>query len=430
MKKKMFSAAAVVASGALVLAGCGGGSSAPEAGETSGEQTGTVRMWVMEGSFSDESRQFLIDEFAKENPGSELKIEVQQWDGIVSKLQTSLASNNESPDLVEIGNTQTTTFTTVGAFADVSDIYPDLGGEDLIQSFVDASTVDGKIFALPIYAGARGVFYRTDLFEQAGIKVPEIIDDFTKAVIELQSKNPEGTDNFSGMYMAAVDVHGIHSYLFAKGFDYAQLEGDKWVGKVNTPESIKALEGLKEIFDGGTKYALDSQAAQKAFEKYFNEGETAVLIGTGNVGKKIDQKYWDENKVGVFAIPSDTPGEPGKTFAGGSNIALAAKAPNPELAKKALKTVFGEGFQKKMAEVDGWVPGNTTYGEGASGPFGDIASKIVSNSKLTPNSPEWGVNFGGGELSEFYGKIAKGEDIKKLADELNALIEEKLNAGK
>ncbi len=432
MMKKMFSAAALVATGALVLAGCGGGSTAPKAGssESAGEQGGTVRMWVMEGSFSDETRQYLADEFAKENPGSELKIEVQQWDGIVSKLQTSLASNNESPDLVEIGNTQTTTFTTVGAFADVSDIYPDLGGDELIQSFVEASTVDGKIFALPLYAGARGVYYRTDLFEKAGIEVPKTIDEFTKAVIALQEKNPEGTDNFSGMYMAAVDVHGIHSYLFAKGFDYAQLEGDKWVGKVNSPESIKALEGLKEIFDGGTKYALDSQAAQKSFENYFNKGETGVLIGTGNIGTKIDQKFWDENKVGVFAIPSDKEGEPGKTFAGGSNIALATKAPNPELAKKALKTIFSEGFQKKVAELDGWVPGNTKYGVDAKSPFGDLASKIVSNSKLTPNSPEWGVNFGGGELSEFYGKIAKGEDIKALADELNKQIEEKLNSGK
>lgn len=431
MKQKLFATAAVVASGALALAGCGGNATSKGGtGKSSEGQTGTVRMWVMEGSFSDESRQFLTEEFAKENPGSELKIEVQQWDGIVSKLQTALASNNESPDLVEIGNTQTTTFTTVGAFADVSDIYPELGGKDLIQSFVDASTVNGKIYALPLYAGARGVYYRTDLFEKAGIAVPQTIDEFTKAVIELQKKNPEGTPNFSGMYMAAVDVHGIHSYLFAKGFDYAEQKDGKWVGKVNSPESIKALQGLKEIFDGGTKYALDSQAAQKSFENYFNKGETGVLIGTGNVGKKIDKKFWDEKKVGVFAIPSDKPGQPGKTFAGGSNIALATKAPHPELAKKALKTIFSEGFQKKIADLDGWVPGNTKYGDDAKSPFGELASKIVSNSKLTPNSPEWGVNFGGGELSEFYGKIAKGEDIKKLADDLNKLIEDKLNAGK
>lgn len=425
-RKFIFSVASLVAS-CVLLSGCGGGSASASKDEKKTEEKGTVRMWVMEGSFSDETRKFLSEQFAKENPGSELKIEVQQWDGIVSKLQTALASDKESPDLVEIGNTQTTTFTTVGAFADLSKDYQELGGKDLIPSFVEASTVDNKIYALPLYAGARGVFYRTDLFEAAGLKVPQTIDEFTKAVIDLQAKNPEKKDKFSGMYMAAVDVHGVHSYLFAKGFDYATKENGKWVGKVNSPQSIKALEGLKEIFAKGTRYAEDSKASQKSFERYFNEGETGVLIGTGNIGTKIDQKLWDEKKVGVFAIPSDKAGEPGKTFAGGSNIALASKAQHPELAKKALKTIFAKDFQEKIAKVDGWVPGNTKYGVGASGPFGEIATQIVNSSKLTPNSPEWGVNFGGAEISEFFGKIAKGEDIKKLADELNKEIEQKLN---
>src|SRR5690606_40430958 len=134
------------------LAAC---STAPGA-ESESEETGTVRLWVMEGSLSDESREYLEEQFAEENPGSELAIEVQQWDGIVSKLQTSLASKNESPDLVEIGNTQTTTFTSVGAFADVTDLKETLGGDDLIPSFVEAATIDDKIYAYPLYAGARG----------------------------------------------------------------------------------------------------------------------------------------------------------------------------------------------------------------------------------------------------------------------------------
>src|SRR5699024_9116930 len=187
--RKLWTGAAATAV-ALSLAACSPSESAPDAdGDAGGDvEAGTVRMWVMEGSLTDESQELLVDEFAEENPGSELKIEVQQWDGIVSKLQTSLASKNESPDLVEIGNTQTTTFTTVGAFADVTDMKKALGGDDLIDSFVDASTVDGKIYAYPFYAGARGVYYRTDLFEKAGIEVPQTIDDFTDAVIDLQAK--------------------------------------------------------------------------------------------------------------------------------------------------------------------------------------------------------------------------------------------------
>lgn len=414
-------AASACAAVALSLAACSADSS------SGGEESGTVRMWVMEGSLSDDSQEFLTQEFADENPGSTLKIEVQQWDGIVSKLQTALASKNESPDLVEIGNTQTSTFTSVGAFADITDMKESLGGDGLIPSFVEASTIDEKIYAYPFYAGARGVFYRTDLFEQAGIEVPQTIDDFHDAVIELQQKNPEGTDDFAGMYLAAVDPHGVESYLFSQGFEYAEQDGDEWVGKASSAESIEALTSLQELFENGTTFGLDSQAGQKSFERYFNDGKTGVLIGTGNIGTKIDQELWDQDKVGVFAIPSDQPGVPGATFAGGSNIALAANAQHPDLAKKALATIFGEGFQTKLAD-EGWVPGNTEFGDGVAGPFGDIAGEIISNSKLTPNSPEWGVTFGDTKLSEFYTRIAKGEDVTSVAssfdDDLNAALNE------
>lgn len=426
MKRKMMSMSALMAACALALTGCGGGGST-DAGAAKTDAEGPVRMWVMEGSFSDETQKAMIDKFEKDNPGSKLKIEVQQWDGIVSKLQTSLASDNESPDLVELGNNQTATFTAVNAFAKLTDMYEEMGGKKLIQSFIDAAKLGDDVYAFPLYAGARGVYYRTDLFEQAGIAVPQTIDEFTDAVIKLQEANPEKKDNFSGMYMAAVDIHGVESYLFANGFDYAEQEGGKWVGKVSSPESIKALTNLKRIFDNGTKFAGDSQASQKSFERLFSSGEAGVLIGTGNIGTKIDKKLWDENKIGVIAIPSDKPGVPGKTFAGGSSIAMAAKAPHPEAAKKLLKTIFSEDIQKAIAVNDGWVPGNSDYGKDAKSPLGDKAAEIVGNSKLTPNSAEWGVNFSGAELSEFYGRIAKGEDIAKVAQEYNDRIEKVLN---
>lgn len=390
------------------------------------EETGTVRLWVMEGSLSDESRQYLEEQFADDNPGSELKVEVQQWDGIVSKLQTSLASKNESPDLVEIGNTQTSTFTSVGAFADVTDLKEKLGGDDLIPSFVDASTIDGKIYAYPLYAGARGVFYRTDLFEQAGIEVPTTIEEFSEAAIALQAANPEGTANFSGMYLAAVDPHGVESYIFPQGFEYAAQDGEEWVGKASTDDSLRALTALQDVFQNGTTFALDSQAGQKSFERYFNEGLTGILIGTGNIGTKIDQALWDAGKVGVFAIPSDEPGVPGATFAGGSNIALAKNSANPELATKALELIFSEEFQTRLAE-EGWVPGNTAYSEAVSGPFGEIAGDIITNSKLTPNSPEWGVAFGSTQLNEFFTRIAKGEDVATVAQSFDEQVDAALN---
>ncbi|OKL49540.1 sugar ABC transporter substrate-binding protein [Boudabousia liubingyangii] len=426
MKKTQLLGAMLAFSLAGTLTACSGTNGSGSG--SSGAADKNVRVWFMEGSISEDAQKYLKEEFEKQNPGAKLTVEIQPWPGIVAKLQTSLASKTESPDLVETGNTQSATFTTVGAFADVTNLKEKLGGKDLIPSFVDATTVNGKIYGYPLYAGARGVYYRKDLFQKAGIEVPQTIGDFKNAVIKLQEANPEGVEGFSGMYLAAVDGHGVESVLFADGFDYAKLENGKWKSLVTSPESMEALNMLKDLFEKGTKYGLDSQAGQKSFERNFNDGKTGVLVGTGNIGVKIDKKLWDEGKVGVFALPSKTPGVAGATFAGGSNISMAKNAQNPELAAKALEVIFSKGFQELIAK-DGWVPGNLKYADSVSGPFGEISQQIVANTKLTPNTPQWGVAADDGAVNDFFTRIAKGEDLQKTANDFSQMLEKELNSG-
>ena len=430
-RRGLLSMSAVAAGGAaLGLSACGSDTDTgtDSTGDTSGVTGQTVRVWFMEGSISDAAIEHLESTFAAENEGNTLKVEIQPWDGIVSKQQTSLASKSESPDLVETGNTQSSIFTSVGAFAPLDDIYEDLGGDDLIQSFVDAGRWDDKMYAMPLYAGARGVFYRKDLFEAASIAEPKTLDEFTEAVINLGKANPEGVSGFSGMYLAAVDEHGVESLMFAGGGEWAEKDGDKWVEKLTEPATVDSLNRVQRLFNEGTAYALDSQASQKAFEKYFNEGKVGVLVATGNIGAKIDQEMWDADKVAVMPIPGKTEGEVGKTFAGGSNISLAANAQNPELAKQALRVIFGEEFQKLLGE-DGWVPGNTKYGDSITGPFGEISATIVENSKLSPNTPQWGVAAGNNLLRDFYTTIAQGKDVETSAADYGAQLEDTLNQG-
>lgn len=416
---------------ALGLAACGsdGGSGSGGSGQDPEEISGqNVRVWFMEGSLPDEAVTHLETVFAEQNPGNTLTVEIQPWDGIVSKLQTSLASASESPDLVETGNTQSTTFTSVGAFADVSDLYEELGGEDLIPSFVEAGTVEGKNYAFPLYAGARGVFYRKDLLEAAKLSEPTTIEEFHDAMISLGEANPEEVDGFSGMYFAAVDIHGVDSFMFAAGGEFATEDGDgAFTAALTSPESLAALEMVQSLFRDATSYALDSQASQKAFEKYFNENKVGAMIGTGNVGTKIDQALWDEDKVGVMALPSDTPGQVGQTFAGGSNISLAANAQNPELGREALKIVFGEEFQNLIAEA-GWSPGNSAFGGSVEGPFGEISQEIVTNSKLTPNTPQWGVAMSNNLVRDLFTELAQGNDVAATAEKYNTALQETLSA--
>ncbi len=66
-----------------------------------------------------------------------------------------------------------------------------LGGDDLLEGFVEAGSVDDDVFAVPYYAGSKYVFYRKDLFAASGIEVPTTTEEFVAAAIKLKQDNPE-----------------------------------------------------------------------------------------------------------------------------------------------------------------------------------------------------------------------------------------------
>lgn len=156
MKKKLASIAAVAAATALALTACSGGStaapsstsSAPTSIDPSANADKTITLWLAGGDTGDTLREYLKTTF-KAKTGATLKIEEQAWGDLVTKATTAMSNANTTPDVVEVGNTQSPTFTYAGAFADVSDMYDELGGDKLLQSFVEVGAVDGKKFTLP-----------------------------------------------------------------------------------------------------------------------------------------------------------------------------------------------------------------------------------------------------------------------------------------
>ena len=194
---------AVTLTALLALSACGSDSDDQDAAD-GGPETADLRVWLNGTDTPQEARDWLKTTFEDQNPGSTLTIEEQQWDGLVEKLTTSLSSESETPDVVEIGNTQAPTFTAAGAFSDVTGDLADWGGDDLLPGFVDGATVDGTTYAVPYYAGSKYIFYRTDLFEEAGIEVPTTTDEFVDAAIALKKANPDPA-NFSGFWFPGQD---------------------------------------------------------------------------------------------------------------------------------------------------------------------------------------------------------------------------------
>src|SRR4029450_5202642 len=136
----------------------------------------------------------------------------------------------DTPDIVEMGNTQAQQYEAAGALVDITGARDDLGGDDLLDSLAESGTYDGKFYGLPLSAGARVVTYRTDLFEASGIEIPTTLDEFVEAGEKLQADNAD-TPNFSGIYFPGRNWQAILSFIWDAGGDIATQDGGEWTGQ-------------------------------------------------------------------------------------------------------------------------------------------------------------------------------------------------------
>jgi N,N'-diacetylchitobiose transport system substrate-binding protein len=408
---------AALAAGAIVLAGC--------SGTPAESATGEIRVWLVGTDTPQDARDYLIETFEEENPGSTLVIEEQQWTGLVDTLTTALSSS-DSPDIVEVGNTQAPAFTSVGAFRDLSGIYEDLGGDDLLPGFVEAGTYDGTLYAAPYYSGARVVFYNTAQYEQAGVAVPETLEDYVANAGTIAAALP----GVSGVYWPGQDWYNALPFIWENGGEVAVLDGDEWDAQFSSPESLAGLEQVAEVMASST---APKDGDETDVWVPFREAQGATLSAPSwaywSIIADADQAPTPlTDTLGYYALPG-ADGGAAQVFAGGSNIAISAKSAHPELAESAMKIIFSDEYQGILA-ANGLVPAKQALGGDVAAATPELAAIIAdaaANAKLTPASPKWADVESARLLQDFFVKIATGGDIEALATQLDLDIEDILN---
>jgi ABC-type glycerol-3-phosphate transport system substrate-binding protein len=387
----------------------------------------TIRLWLNGGDTPDELVEFAISEFKAIHPDVDVQFERQQWTGIVEKLTTSLSSS-DSPDVVEFGNTQAQTFEAAGAVTDLTPHAADLGGDDLLQSLLEAGTYDGKLYAVPYYAGARIMLYRKDLFEAAGIEVPTTLDEMLAAGTALKEANAD-VPNFSGIYLPGRNWYAVLSFIWEHGGDIATLEDGKWVGQLDSPESIAGLEYFKQVFDQANAAPADGDDANDYIA--FCNGEVGMMPAPGWKGGQIinpDDGCPDmEANIGYFALPGLEPGSTAPVFLGGSNLGIPANSDNQDLALDLLKVLVSPEYQRKFAAA-GTIPALKSELANVSGSDAAVAqAKAAENSRFVPTSENWAGVEASFTLQDMLTEIAQGGDIASAAAAADSAIEAQLN---
>ncbi|WP_460312980.1 extracellular solute-binding protein [Aliiglaciecola aliphaticivorans] len=115
----------------------------------------------------------LSTHFEAKNPGIELSWKVLDEGMLRKRLLTDLAINAGQFDIMTIGSYEVSIWAKNGWIIPIDRLSEKYDLDDIVESVKSDVSFNEKFYALPFYAESSVTYYRTDLFEQAGIIMPQ-----------------------------------------------------------------------------------------------------------------------------------------------------------------------------------------------------------------------------------------------------------------
>ncbi|GAB6902327.1 extracellular solute-binding protein [Kineosporia succinea] len=421
------SAVAIGIAAALTLTACAStGSSSDTAADTSAKTVPaakgdgkTLTVWTMNGDYTEATIEAINAEFTRQT-GAKVDVQIQEWDGITTRISTALSTAN-TPDVLDLGNTQVASFAANGGLVDLTAYKEDLaGGRTWLAGLEEPATVDGSLYAVPGFAGARAVVYNKKIWADAGVtEVPATYDELTAALDKVKAANT--ASDFSAFYLPGQYWAAGMQWVWDAGGEIATNSGDTWTGGFETPEAQKGLNDFKAFQDAySSKASKALHTDNPDFNQLFaDEKASAILTTTGSIAKalEINPKMKSED-IGTFPLP----GISGKTqpaMLGGSDWGIAAKSDAVDLALVWTKIATSPDFQDKYVfGKDGWIPNSTEGIEAAQATTSEQLKGFFTaalNSKATPAAAQWAAIEGDKSINQLFSSIATGDKTPEEA---------------
>ena len=304
MRKRVAIASILATIITLSVVGCNKGSTSIKSED---ELKGTINVWSTEAS--SKSLRIAGENFSKKYKQVKVIVNEMQSKELNEKLIQNLLSDENLPDIVSIDSGRVSSIVNKfpNEFLDLTNELSPMK-DKFLKSKLDEVTVKGKIMALPFEAAPVALFYRRDIFENAGIIAENIKtwQDYIEAGKTIY-KSSNGEIKMLG-FQDQNDDFFYKLLLNQLGTWYFDKEGKPIISSAN---SIKAMSMLKEIYD--SKITLNCQDFNSIILAAQTGKIATVPYETSFTGDLIEKCAPLKGKWAVMKLPAFEPG--GKTAA-------------------------------------------------------------------------------------------------------------------
>lgn len=282
----------------LVASACVGGGGTPEPSAPGGTveprvakeptEPVTIRYYVFSSVAESPQMIGFKEAFEKEYPNITVEFEPVPSGRSREKLLTEIAGGN-APDAAFIDAGFVQELASRGGLVNLdgyiagSDV---VATEDYVEGFRNTALLDGSMYGLPFDGETTGLFYRTDLFEQAGIEGPPATWEEFEADAEAltdPSKQQYGVAIFS-----TEAAYYWYPWLWQAGGDTLSADGQDIA--FDSPEGVEAAQFYVNL---AQNYAPPDELASDSWNG-------RVAFATGKVGMYIAGNWFAGQLLSEF----------------------------------------------------------------------------------------------------------------------------------
>ena len=351
--------------------------------------------------------QSLTEVFEEAHPNITLDWVVLEENVLRHRMTTDIATGGGQFDVMTIGTYEVPIWAERGWLTPLDELPDDYNVDDLLASVRDGLSYDETLHALPFYAESSMMYYRKDLFEEAGIEMSE--QPTWEEVREWASELHGTQDGLAGICLRGKPGWGENIAVVStlvntyggRWFD------EEWNPEINSEAWVNAVQFYVDL--------LNDYGPPGASSNGFNEN--LALFSRGNCAMWVDAtsaagKLYDGNESSVSDSLGFAPAPVAKTPKGSHwlwswALAIPASSEKQEAALEFITWATSEEYVELVGDTEGWTnvpPGtrestyaNKQYIEAA--PFAGFVLEAIKNADPTDStlepSPYTGVQFVG-----------------------------------
>jgi sorbitol/mannitol transport system substrate-binding protein len=299
--------------------------------------------------------QKLTDDFKKKNPDIDLEWVTLEENVLRQKVTTDIATKGGQYDVLTIGTYEVPIWAKQGWLLPLDNLGKDYDADDLLPAIRSGLTADGKLYAAPFYGESSMVMYRKDLFDAAGLKMPDAPtwDFIADAAKKITNKDKE----IYGICLRGKAGWGENmAFLTAMSNSF----GARWFDEQWKPQFDQAeWKDTLNFYVNLMKEAGPPGASSNGFN------ENLALFQTGKCGMWIDatvaasfvsnpKESTVADKVGFALAPDKGLGKRGN-WLWAWNLAIPAGSQKVEAAEKFVAWATSKDYTNLVAEKEGWL---------------------------------------------------------------------------